>query len=375
MSFNESERHTDYASSFRLNNGYVLTRPKEVTKAVKKLLGIDKNQFTQIVMLAQGDFLKLLLSDTKERQAIFREIFATRYFQTLQEHLKTETSNLYRQCEDARKSVEQYISDIASPSDDLLASEVARAKAGRLSTHDTLLLLETILKADKKEQKRLQKQINKLDEELLSTNALLAKIDEWETARALLANAETTLKTSKKEHKEAVDALVKEKEKEPERLALLKRVAEIEVELPKHAEVTEALLEAEQLSSSIATHIETRKTLLSEIETSRADLKAANDEIAELGNIEIQLSTFMSLRKQIATLCTEIDLLQKEFRGLLELSDSLEKAQIEYKRLSNRANAADEKYKELNQQFEFIRIFVQLHGLIILQVAICVKRW
>ena len=331
-------------------NGYVLTRHKEVTKAVKKLLGIDRNQFTQIVMLAQGDFLKLLLSDTKERQAIFREIFATRYFQTLQEHLKTETSNLYRQCEDARKSVEQYVSDIVSPSDDLLASEVARAKAGRLSTHDTLLLLETILKADKKEQKRLQKQIDKLDEELLSTNALLAKIDEWETARALLSNAEATLKASKKEHKQAVDSLAKEKEKEPEREALLKKIAEIEAELPKHTEATELLLEAEQLSLSIAGRIEARKILLNEIETFKADLETAKNEMAELGDVEIKLSTFMSLRKQIATLCTEIDSLQKEFKGLLELNGSLENAQREYQRLSSRANAADEKYKGLNQQ-------------------------
>ena len=331
-------------------NGYVLTRPKEVTKAIKKLLGIDRNQFTQIVMLAQGDFLKLLLSDTKERQAIFREIFATRYFQVLQDQLKTETSNLYRQCEDARKSVEQYISDISSPADDLLASEVSRAKAGRLSTNDTLLLLETILKSDKKEQKQLQKQIDKLDEELLSVNALLAKIDEWESARAQLANTELSLKSIQNDHEQALYALAKEKEKEPEREALLKKIAEIEAELPKHAEMAELLSEAEQLTASVANRRETKKQLLDEAETSKTEMAEAKDELADLENAEVQLNEFLRIRKLIADLYSETDLLHQEFKELLDLNSALENAQREYERLSNRAHAADEKYKALNQQ-------------------------
>ncbi len=42
------------------------------------MIGIDRNQFIQIAMIAQGDFLKLLLSKTEERSKIFREIFNTK---------------------------------------------------------------------------------------------------------------------------------------------------------------------------------------------------------------------------------------------------------------------------------------------------------
>lgn len=51
-------------------DGTVVTKSMEVTGYVKKLLGLDREQFTQIAMLAQGEFMKLLLSEASERQEI-----------------------------------------------------------------------------------------------------------------------------------------------------------------------------------------------------------------------------------------------------------------------------------------------------------------
>lgn len=55
--------------------GRVVTKRNEVNSAIIEILGMTKSQFTQIVMIAQGDFLKLLLSTTEERKAIFAEFF------------------------------------------------------------------------------------------------------------------------------------------------------------------------------------------------------------------------------------------------------------------------------------------------------------
>ena len=46
-----------------------------VTEEVVSLLGITREQFKQIAMIAQGDFLTLLLADTDTRKEIFRKIF------------------------------------------------------------------------------------------------------------------------------------------------------------------------------------------------------------------------------------------------------------------------------------------------------------
>lgn len=61
-----------------LPEGSIITKNKEVNEKVKEIIGIDKNQFLQIAMIPQGEFLKLLYLSTEERQVVFREIFKTR---------------------------------------------------------------------------------------------------------------------------------------------------------------------------------------------------------------------------------------------------------------------------------------------------------
>lgn len=59
----------------KLPDGNIITKNSDARDKIEEILGIDRDQFTQIAMIAQGDFLKLLLADTKDRQAIFRSLF------------------------------------------------------------------------------------------------------------------------------------------------------------------------------------------------------------------------------------------------------------------------------------------------------------
>ncbi len=71
-----------------LPDGRLVTKAREVNREIVDIIGLDRSQFSQIAMIAQGDFLKLLLADTKSRQEIFREIFKTRYYMVFQERMK-----------------------------------------------------------------------------------------------------------------------------------------------------------------------------------------------------------------------------------------------------------------------------------------------
>lgn len=72
-----------------LNGGStVYTGKREVEEKIKEIIGLDANQFRQVTMIAQGEFLKVLNASTEERMEIFRKIFKTGRYTELQEELK-----------------------------------------------------------------------------------------------------------------------------------------------------------------------------------------------------------------------------------------------------------------------------------------------
>ena len=102
-------------AELRRPDGSVVTRAREVTAAVTDIIGLDREQFAQIAMIAQGDFRKLLLADTRTRQEIFREIFRTRYYMVFEDKLREQAGALYRHWQAARASAAQYLEGVQCP--------------------------------------------------------------------------------------------------------------------------------------------------------------------------------------------------------------------------------------------------------------------
>ena len=62
-------------------NGNVVTKLKEVNTAIRDIIGLTRAQFSQIAMIAQGQFTRLLNASTEERSKIFRKLFRTQPYQ------------------------------------------------------------------------------------------------------------------------------------------------------------------------------------------------------------------------------------------------------------------------------------------------------
>lgn len=86
-------------------DGHTQSNRRLVTQAVEDILGINRDQFSQIVMIAQGDFLRLLLADTGNRSEIFRKLFHTQYCLKLQDDLKREADELTKQHGDLKRAI------------------------------------------------------------------------------------------------------------------------------------------------------------------------------------------------------------------------------------------------------------------------------
>ena len=160
-------------------DGRTVTRLKDVNQGVREILGLDRNQFSQIAMIAQGDFMKLILADTRERQAIFREIFKTGYYRTLQEKLREESGRLRSLCEGEKAGIAQYVDGIRWP-------EPEKA-AGELPVEEVCALLEKVLEEDLLAEREAERRDAELGRELEQVKSLLGQAAELERLRNLLA--------------------------------------------------------------------------------------------------------------------------------------------------------------------------------------------
>ena len=173
-------------AELHLPDGRLITKVREVTREITGIIGLNRSQFSQIAMIAQGDFRKLLQADTKSRQEIFREIFKTRYYMVFQEKVKGQAIELQRDCQAARASVQQYIGGVVCQEDDLLQPNLLKAQSGDLPLQETVELIQRLIDQDQEAEGVCQKDLDRLDCTLKETSTLLGKAQEAQKVREKL---------------------------------------------------------------------------------------------------------------------------------------------------------------------------------------------
>ena len=328
-----------------LPDGNVITKVKDVTAKVESILGINREQFSQISMLAQGDFLKLLLAETKDRMEIFRELFKTMYYQKLQYVLDDKRKEVYGEAEDGKKSVKQYIDGIQVDKDDVLSIEVSKAKDDKMTTEDVVALLDKLIGQDMAEQDSLNAELNKINTQLEEVNGnigatqtLIQAKKDMEDAKAELEKEEPKLSAYEGIVKEAEDALEAKTELE-------KKAHRIEAELQRYDEV-------EDLKQSIADidkEIEKQTKLLDEKENKKSELfEQINKQKDELNGIKdsgTELEKLNNEKRSVEKEITEFAEIGEDFDAFEKKTDELKSAQEQYKK-------DDASFGELNAMFE-----------------------
>ena len=101
-------------AEFKTPDGGIITGYANVTKAIEELTGLTGEQFSRIVMIAQGKFRELLVADTISRGKIFREIFKTMPYENLQKKVKALYLEQYKEYTKTNDSIKQYVQGVKS---------------------------------------------------------------------------------------------------------------------------------------------------------------------------------------------------------------------------------------------------------------------
>ena len=332
-------------------DGNVISKAKDVNKAVEALLSLNCDQFFQISMIAQGSFRELLISDTNTRQKIFRELFKTGFYLTLQDKLSEARKEISDSVSDSKKSIEQYVRDIMVDEDDVLLIDVENAKAGLMLTEDVIELIVSLINKDETIANDNENKLKAVNGELERVNSSIAIIENAINSKEML---DITLKEyeEKKPMEEAANAeFEKAKIELAKKDGIVKELSTIEAEIKKNEDIkkTEALVN--RLSADENNKTEKLSLLSDEKEQKAGVLSELKSELDGLKNVGVSIEEYKNKLEKLDESINELNELKKEYIKYNKGQQELEELTDKYIEDNNEFKRLRDIYEEMEQAF------------------------
>ena len=338
-------------AEMRFPDGRVLADAREVDRAVVELLGLNRDQYTQIAMIAQGDFLKLLLASTEDRKRIFQKLFRTQNYSRLQEELKSQAAGLRQDSERASLSIRQYIAGISCEADSVHSFEVGQAKAGILPTADVLDLLGKLAADDETVLSELTKQSDALDRTISAVESRLELAKQQQRIRSSLAGSRKALADAGPRLEEAQLAKEAAEARRPEIDDWKDQAAKLKAALPSYSELESKRSTCERLNRSLLQRRDdiARKGEL--LERSRTELAARKNALEGLRSADTDLLTLKRQKSELDQSMEEIRELEDALREVQLLEGRLERLQEDYRMKSRSALDLKARYDAMHKAY------------------------
>lgn len=297
-----------------------------VNKKVEELLGINADQFKQIVLLPQGEFRKLLVSDTKEKEEILRKIFRTELYEKVSETLNSERkkmeshfNNLKQKIVIKLEVIEKLLSEKGIQlSDD---TQINLHLVNDILTEHITSIIDDLKRLEESE--KIQKsQLEAMQQKLFSAQAHNKNIDRLHELNELLT-------------------MLKEQELEIEDKKLrIKLATNAEKVLPIKTELEKLNHSLQETNNKLLVEIESLKETLFKIEQISAEVATLPEEHKKLGSFESQLVNLLALKD-------DIDLFQKLKIEFANKSNQLHVIENDEKSLQMDVKNESEELKQL----------------------------
>ena len=331
--------------------GTVVTKTKDVTAAVESLLGINKDQFSQIAMLAQGDFLKLLLASSKERMDIFRELFKTGNYVTLQRNLEDRQKTLYVEVQEEKRSVNQYISGIQVDADDVLSLDVDKAKSEEMLTEEVVELLDKLIDEDEESKKKLDEELKDINKNLEDVSTKIGAAQALEKAKENIAIAKAQIRVEEPKISEAEEARDEAKKALGKKAEIEKQAHAIEIKMSDYdaleklqGEIKTAEENEEKERNKLDKNIDLRKEKTSEADELKKTQAAYTDTSVIIEKYKAEI---LQIDNEILALDELKDVLVTYFDGV----EDLEKKRENYKELASEFERLNGIYESMDKAF------------------------
>ena len=107
-------------------DGSAVDGTSRVNEEIKNIMGVDKGQYCNIAMIAQGEFRKVLNAGTDERQKLFRKLFNTEPYSSLADELKDLSRKNQEEYNDCIRGINICLASVGCSFDEALSAELER---------------------------------------------------------------------------------------------------------------------------------------------------------------------------------------------------------------------------------------------------------
>lgn len=323
---------------------------KAVTDAVRDIIRVNAEQFSQIAMIAQGDFLKLLLTTTDERIDIFRQLFKTDKFEKLQEAIKRQALELKNMCGESESHACVEVSHVSCDEKSAFVSDVEAAKnlakEKRIADWKEICeLLEKVVGEDSAAVDSMKNGLDGYAARMTAMNQELGKARSIENARKSLDEAKRNHAKLLPSLEPLTAALTAAEARKPECEKMQEEVTTLRNSLPEYGQLEEArsnikvkereLARAKESLESRKVDFEKRNSEILKLEEEFKGLSDAGENKAKL---DAQQETLETRKKQLVQVGGTVK----------ELDDAEEALRIAQKEYLD----ADEKYRQSNEIYE-----------------------
>ncbi len=323
-------------------DGKTVTKDTAVTKKIEEIMGVGKEHFSSIAMIAQGDFQQLLLAKTEERVKIFRKIFDTDHFKVLQDRLAREATALENDCRNHRRALEQYTAQLASPGEPL---------TGRESLHEVLEAVAGYLTLDEGTVAELETAIANLEGAQAEWTAKAERAEQHARLQKRLTDSVASQQRGLVQLREAESELAHQEGTAPRRQELTNRLAALEAVKPRYAEL--AKRGREQASD------ENREKSLKKAETdgntrlktAREQLEQGRGELEALKDTPLKLEQHRQLLADLNRRGRDLEELDGQLREYAETARNLQTHQTAYLEAAQTARECQSAYLHCYRAF------------------------
>lgn len=331
-------------------------RLDEVNSEIEKVMGVTREQFMQIAMIAQGDFMKLLFADSEERKKIFRSIFKTENFDRLTDRLKEEYRLAAEAAAASQSSILQYISGTVCGEEDGL-SELKKqlseknAKLDKTLAEDVLQKINEVVAADKNIFAGLSADIEKTDKAIAEANQIIGKCTAFENTKSELSSARAQLEAEMPKFAEAEEALKAAKERLPLSEKFAKETGDIVRELPRYEELEITEKKRADTEKKIKVCEADIKKISDGLDGLSSEFSKLGEERKALGNAGENIEKLTSEREKLVREYKSAEALKIQITEYSAYLSGFEKAQNFYKAAAENSSSAAENYEKLHRAF------------------------